>query len=722
MTTERQKTTLPCRDLVNVEEMSDEQNFSITSADTKCPEVSQQTRFQDELHRTVATGVAKESTVEEIYFRDFDDYELMKGFSSTKKTAESGKAGKKNQTVNNFTFSNDDKKPKRVSFMKNRRKDYAELDGSFNTTEKPVEDRHKNGHWSPPPFPKSIRSDRWDDDDSRGKKKMPVPQPREHRMSRVPSMGEETKSSLLDESPKPKPRQYILKKQNVQENELEKQQEKSYNRLSASYSKLYSAVNEHTLLEPKMHSRSPSPEYPRPTSYLSKASSLIISRSVPSLTNDRSADSIQARVKSPTKAATGRARWQLDLTDSGTNSKSSEKKSSTKELIKDNNGGNTIDEMNTKKTEQFSQEEADGDSWESSSLKSNQCMVQCATDHAIREHLQKNSLKPKEKDQSNMVRNGSNSQKTESSRKSISNRPLSSAIQTLDRPSVGKSPRPRTAEPRYLGTLKILDTKSSGNATFNPETADTIRASVYQVIDASVRNIAHLIIIYTKSNSEEVWLEKKKQILHEEQNKQILKEQQENERREQEKIESKKEAKASFEAWKARKNDMLKETFCKKKEEEKKKQQAEAENEQRKEVAKKAAFEKWKEEKEMRLTEILKKQKQIEKEKKSKEKEQVTEKKEENVAAFVKWNAKKEVALKQKMKENAKEKQKKKTEEEYMKYEREEMASTTYEKWLEEKEKQKKCEKEQRKIRSIFQHDVPLPPWSPPNKTIPFGK
>ncbi|XP_072440391.1 uncharacterized protein [Chiloscyllium punctatum] len=273
------------------------------------------------------------------------------------------------------------------------------------------------------------------------------------------------------------------------------------------------------------------------------------------------------------------------------------------------------------------------------------------------------------KDQSKVQWNEVKIQKTESSEKSTNRRLGSSLKQTFDRSFVGKSPRSRTTESRYLGTLEILDTKSSGNATFKCETADTIRASIYQ-----------------------------------------------------EKLESKKEAKVSFEAWKAKKKSVLKESSSKKKEEEKKKQQAEVENEQRKEVAKKAAFEKWKEEKDTHQMEKLKKQKEIEKEKKRKEKEHVTEKKTENIAALIKWNSNKKVELKQKMKKNAEEEQKKKTEEEYMKYEREEMASVMYKKWLEQKEKQQRHDKKQRKIRRILQHGEPSPPWSPPNKTIPFGK
>ncbi|XP_038648214.1 microtubule-associated protein 9 isoform X5 [Scyliorhinus canicula] len=199
------------------------------------------------------------------------------------------------------------------------------------------------------------------------------------------------------------------------------------------------------------------------------------------------------------------------LSESDTNSKSSEKNLPTlKQLVQDNNEENIIDKMNTERRGQSSQEGDDASSWQSSNLKPNQCMVQGATDCVIREPLQKNYLKPKAKDQSEMTQNEGKIQKAETFGKSFSKRPLRSLMQTLDRPSVGKSPRPRTTESRYLGTLKVLDTKSSRSATFNLETADTIRASIYQV-----------------------WVEKKKQICHEEQKKQKLKVQQENERREQ---------------------------------------------------------------------------------------------------------------------------------------------------------------------------------------------
>ncbi|XP_038648213.1 microtubule-associated protein 9 isoform X4 [Scyliorhinus canicula] len=231
------------------------------------------------------------------------------------------------------------------------------------------------------------------------------------------------------------------------------------------------------------------------------------------------------------------------LSESDTNSKSSEKNLPTlKQLVQDNNEENIIDKMNTERRGQSSQEGDDASSWQSSNLKPNQCMVQGATDCVIREPLQKNYLKPKAKDQSEMTQNEGKIQKAETFGKSFSKRPLRSLMQTLDRPSVGKSPRPRTTESRYLGTLKVLDTKSSRSATFNLETADTIRASIYQfcfgVEEAAVpsRRCIKLCNLKTVSRSFEdfkVWVEKKKQICHEEQKKQKLKVQQENERREQ---------------------------------------------------------------------------------------------------------------------------------------------------------------------------------------------
>ncbi|XP_072921198.1 microtubule-associated protein 9 isoform X2 [Hemitrygon akajei] len=305
--------------------------------------------------------------------------------------------------------------------------------------------------------------------------------------------------------------------------------------------------------------------------------------------------------------------------------------------------------------------------------------------------LDSSTFCPEEKAQTGMKLMGIESQNPETSGKSKSRRSLNSSVESLECSSIGKSPQSKTTEPRYLGTLKILDRKA--NETSNLEATDTIRASIYQE-----------------------WLERKRQVLSENKRHRKLKVQQENVKREQN-IANKKEVKASFEAWKTRKKNAFQETYQNKKEEEKIKQQAEAEKEVRKEEAKKV-FEKWKEGKDRYLQENLQKQKQIKKENKEKEKEQVNERKEGNASAFMKWNEEKEMIMKQRMIEITKVQQKKKREEEYSKCEREEMAALVYKKWLAEKGKN---EKKQKQMKSVLCRD-PLPPWSPPNKTIPFGK
>ncbi|XP_051896653.1 microtubule-associated protein 9 [Pristis pectinata] len=612
-----------------------EEDFRTTPACARSPIVSKRTMFQDELHRTVAARVMKQFTIEENAFSDFD-YE--------------------------------NEKPR--SLMKNRRNNDDELD-NLTITEKPVEHHHSNDQWSPVSFLKSTKSNMREYEEN-----VPVPKPRECKMRLLPST-EKVKNSLADESPKPKPRYNLLKKQSdsAWANELEKQDDNLFNTChSTSYSKLSTTINKN-----KSYSRSPCSEYPRSSSYLSKASSLNMSRSTSSIPDVRCADSIEAQMNSsaddnPTGSiAIGRI--------------NGKKSCITAEQIQDN-----ANELNINKSEYFLQEEADVDNWQSLMCKPN--LEQCVTDYAISESFMENSLKLKEKAQAKMKWIGIKSQNPETNAKSKSSRSLNSPLEILERSSVGKNTQSNTTESRYLGTLKILDVKAFTNETSNLEAADTIRASIYQE-----------------------WLERKRQILHEDKKHRKLKAQQENEKREQKSIENKKEVKASFEAWKAKKKNAFKEICQKKKEEEKIKQQAEAEKEVRKEEAEKV-FEKWKEGKNRYLKEKLQKQKQVQKEKGEKEKEQVAERKKENALAFMKWNEKKEIVVKQRMKEIAKDQQKKKREEEYTKSGREEMAALEYEKWLAQKEKN---EKKQKKIKSALYRDPP-PPWSPPNKTIPFGK
>ncbi|XP_055497025.1 microtubule-associated protein 9 isoform X3 [Leucoraja erinacea] len=633
----------------NINRMLEEEDITTTSAYAKC---------QDELRRPVAVRAMKQSTNEENYVKDFD-YELMKDFGIKTRTASSEKTEKK-PLMCHYVFP-DYEKPRRI-FMKNTKNNDAELN-ILTITEKPAEHHHNNDQWSPPSFLKSAKSN-WRENEG----KAPIPKPRDYKMKQSSSTERETKSSLSGESPKPRPRYNLLKDER---NYLEKQDDNLFNMSQSPFS---SAVKH------KLHSGGSHSEYSRSASLLSKASSLNISRSTSSIPDARFADYIEAQVQSPTDS---------DVTGSYANDRINGKISPIAGAQFEDN--NTNDEVKTK-LKHLLRAEANVDHWQSQMFKPN--LEQHVTDHAIPDSFMRNSSKLKEKDQARMEWIGNKGQNPKSHRKSNDSRSLNSPVQTMGRSSAGKSPQSKTTEPRYLGTLKILDSKALPNETSNLEAPDTIRASIYQV-----------------------WLERKKHLLHEDKKQQKLKTQHENEKREQKIIENKEDAKASFEAWRRKKKNAFQRTDDKKKEEERAKQQAEAEKEEKKGEAEKV-FEKWKEEKDQNLKGTLQKQKQIKREKKEKEKEQVTERKKENTSAFMKWNENKRIVLKQKKKEIAKDEQKKKIEEEYTKTGREEMAALVYEKWLEQKDKK---EKKQKKIKSASYSDPP-PPWSPPNKTIPFRK
>lgn len=110
---------------------------------------------------------------------------------------------------------------------------------------------------------------------------------------------------------------------------------------------------------------------------------------------------------------------------------------------------------------------------------------------------------------------------------------------------------------------------------------------------------------------------------------------------------------------------------------------------------------------------------------------------------------KKTVVLHEKVLTKREESQKKAEEERYLTEERDKMALEMYESWLVSrtagithstakslrgvhvisplapqqlrKDLEQKRQREERRIQAILQDDPP-PPWSPPNKTIPFGK
>lgn len=267
-----------------------------------------------------------------------------------------------------------------------------------------------------------------------------------------------------------------------------------------------------------------------------------------------------------------------------------------------------------------------------------------------------------------------------------------------DRPSSSqssssrKSKRSYKAESKYLGTLKILDQTQQ-----IPEAADSLRAAVYQE-----------------------WLKKKEETLEitrrAKKQEQKLKE----EKIQEEKLSKTADAKASYDAWKEKKRD-----FIRKKVKEKQKlinqQQMEMDKKQEKKETAKQVFEKWKEEQDSILKDKIREKKQAERKQKL---QQVTEKEERKMdctSAFTKWSDQKKDVIEEKVREERRKQKIKEVEEQYEKEEKDKMALEMYDKWLRRKEFQQERERKEKRIQAILQEEPP-PPWSPPNKTIPFGK
>ncbi|XP_076848428.1 microtubule-associated protein 9 isoform X2 [Brachyhypopomus gauderio] len=255
---------------------------------------------------------------------------------------------------------------------------------------------------------------------------------------------------------------------------------------------------------------------------------------------------------------------------------------------------------------------------------------------------------------------------------------------------------PYTAESRYLGTLKILDQKMTLEGT-QPNAADSLRAAVYQD-----------------------WLRKKQEELQATLRVKKQEEKLKQDKKTEDESSKKVDAEASYEAWKKKKCMDMRGKLREKEEALKKQQREASEKEEKKETAKKV-FEKWKEEHDDLLREQLRKQVQAEarlQEKKVKDEE---ERKRECSSSFSQWSERKKEAILEKARVERRRQEVEAVEEKYEKEEREKEASETYERWLRRKELLQKRERHDKKIRAIVQEETP-PPWSPPGRTVPFGK
>ncbi|KAM6941719.1 microtubule-associated protein 9 [Lycodopsis pacificus] len=250
-------------------------------------------------------------------------------------------------------------------------------------------------------------------------------------------------------------------------------------------------------------------------------------------------------------------------------------------------------------------------------------------------------------------------------------------------------------ESRYLGTLKLLDRKVSLQDSQLPA-ADSLRAAIYQE-----------------------WLRKKKEKSRE--NMQIQKKEEILKEKKKREEEAKKEdAVASYKAWKETKAESLKAKAKEKQDAIGKVQRAVEEKEEKTQSAQQV-FEKWKSEHDHLLKEKSRRQREAENKRRFRKQEKEKERKRDSKSAVSDWREKKTVVLHEKVSTVREETQNKTEEERYMKEERDQMALEMYENWLVRKDLEQKRQREERRIQAILQ-DGPPPPWSPPNKTIPFGK
>ncbi|XP_047434708.1 microtubule-associated protein 9 [Mugil cephalus] len=335
----------------------------------------------------------------------------------------------------------------------------------------------------------------------------------------------------------------------------------------------------------------------------------------------------------------------------------------------------------------------------SSSNKSEQSLFAKSTvDSGSRDDLISDDSKKQERNYSTSFEEFSESSRHHSDQLSHAHEQTCDTRTSSSRSNTSQRPQSvcsRKVESKYLGTLQVLDRKVSLQES-QPQAADSLRAAVYQE-----------------------WLKKKKEKSRE---KMQLKRKEEilKEKKKKEEEDKKGDAVASYEAWKERKVESLKAKAKEKQDMIRKEQRATEEKEDKKQSARQV-FEKWKQEHDHLLKEKYRKQKEAENKLKLKKQEEEEERKRDSKSAFSDWYAKKKDVIHENVLTKQKEIQNKEEEERYMKEERDKMALETYENWLARKELEQKRQREERRIQAIL-GDSPPPPWSPPNKTIPFRK
>uniref|UniRef100_A0A8C4PWP2 Microtubule-associated protein 9 n=1 Tax=Eptatretus burgeri TaxID=7764 RepID=A0A8C4PWP2_EPTBU len=255
--------------------------------------------------------------------------------------------------------------------------------------------------------------------------------------------------------------------------------------------------------------------------------------------------------------------------------------------------------------------------------------------------------------------------------------------------------RPVSAQSRYLGCLRILDSPRGPENPSDLTNGDTIRAAFYQ-------EWLHKKRAVFQTQAKEKWQQEK---LNMEEKKQV----------EQEK---KLEADLSFSAWKKNKKVYLQEQVHRRKEEEREECEAQRKKSENKDAARET-FQAWKGEKDRRLKNLQRTARVQEQERKGKEDREKAVRMEEKIIAYEKWKKKKMGILNQ-QKESIELAKRKEAEDEIVKEVKEKQAQNEYEAWLEKKERQERLTRKLNKSRSLL--ELGSSAWVPAGRLIPRGK
>ncbi|XP_029290683.1 microtubule-associated protein 9 [Cottoperca gobio] len=620
-----------------------------TLAYTKSPKTSRRTTFQDELQAAVSARASKSKTDQYSYSDDLDEDDFLNELiKSRKKRAGALKAGKSKSKINDFEISDDEGKhgrTKKVSFLKTQRicspsEDTTASESRENERPDSSTGRHNNCNDSfSPQRSTNVSEDNIQFKSSDGESTAP----QITRGSSSKSLSYQTSDDTLQDMPLPLPPDNIVMETPVPGERSNLEECSQTPQLSATDLEHVSSAD--TQREP-----------PRP-----KPRQRTLGLSL------HAAEKVAEHVESQ------------DLSRPQTSSASIP-------LSADTFSNSTWTEGDHAVSFSLSK---------SSSSKSEQSLTKSTVDSGSRDgFLSDDSKKQERKYSSSFEEFNADSGDHSHKLSHVHEKPFDTRTSS-SHSKRSQSVCSRKVESKYLGTLKLLDRKVSLQES-QPQTADSLRAAIYQVWLQKKKEKSREIMQLTKK--EEILKEKKKR----------------------EEEAKKEDAVASYEAWKGKKAESLK-AKAKEKQDAIRKEQRALEGKDEKMQSAKQVFEKWKCEHDHLLKEKSRKQREAESKLQFRKQEKEKERKRDSKSAVSGWRDKKKDVLYEKVTMEREEIKNKAEEERYMKEERDKIALEMYENWLVRKDLEQKRQREERRIQTILEGSPP-PPWSPPNKTIPFRK